>query len=123
VDSYEIPDRLRRRVRLRDHHCAHPHCVKPAIACDLDHHQPYAQGGATCPCQLVPLCRRHHRAKTFAAWRYAIIRPGTYLWAGPTGRMWLVDAYGTRAVDPPRPFLADPDPPDWADPGWPEPHH
>ena len=30
--------------------------------CDIDHAQPHAAGGVTCPCNLVPLCRRHHRA-------------------------------------------------------------
>ncbi len=27
VDSYEIPDRIRRQVTLRDHHCVFPHCT------------------------------------------------------------------------------------------------
>ncbi len=102
VDSYEIPDRLQRQVRLRDHHCAHPYCGRRAERCDLDHARPYAQGGVTCPCNLVPTCRRHHRAKTFSEWRYVIVEPGTYLWISPNGRHWLVDHHGTRALDPPK---------------------
>ncbi len=121
VDSYEIPDRLRRRVELRDHTCRAPHCNRRAERCDLDHAHPHAAGGSTCPCNLVPLCRRHHRAKTFGYWRYVIIQPGTYLWSSPHGQHWLVDHTGTRVLDPPRPVDPDPDPPDWADPGWTEP--
>jgi 5-methylcytosine-specific restriction endonuclease McrA len=64
VDSYEIPDRLRRVVELRDHTCRAPHCTRRADRCDLDHAVPHSEGGPTCPCNLVPLCRRHHRAKT-----------------------------------------------------------
>ena len=107
VDSYEIPNRHRRQVELRDHTCRFPYCTKPAVKCDLDHAVAYSQGGPTCPCQLVPKCRRHHRAKTFSLWRYVIIQPGHYLWISPHGQHWLVGPGGTRALDPPR--AVDPD--------------
>ncbi|HWJ67339.1 MAG TPA: HNH endonuclease signature motif containing protein, partial [Nocardioides sp.] len=107
VDSYEIPDRLKRRVQLRDHSCRFPGCPRRAVKCDIDHHTPYAQGGPTCPCQLVPLCRRHHRAKTFSLWRYVIIAPAHYLWISPSGRHFHVGPLGTTALDPPR--RLDPD--------------
>ncbi|HWJ66123.1 MAG TPA: HNH endonuclease signature motif containing protein [Nocardioides sp.] len=107
VDSYEIPDRLKRRVQLRDHTCRFPGCPRRAVKCDIDHHTPYAQGGPTCPCQLVALCRRHHRAKTFSLWRYVIIAPAHYLWISPSGRHFHVGPLGTTALDPPR--WLDPD--------------
>jgi hypothetical protein len=116
VDSYEIPDVLRLRVELRDHTCRAPHCNRRAERCDLDHNVAHGKGGPTCPCNLVALCRRHHRAKTFGYWRYLIISPGTYLWSSPHGQHWLVDHTGTRILDPPRPVDPDPDPPDWVDP-------
>ena len=103
VDSYEIPDRLRERVVLRDHHCGFPYCGRQARACDLDHHQPHGEGGVTCPCNLVPLCRKHHRLKTHSnqltGWNYTIIEPGTYLWRSPHGHTWLVNHHGTRDLD------------------------
>ncbi|HWJ83471.1 MAG TPA: hypothetical protein VNS55_14625 [Nocardioides sp.] len=103
VDSYEIPDRLKAQVQLRDHHCAFPNCGRRAEACDLDHSEPHARGGSTCPCNLVPLCRRHHRAKTHhEGWRYVVVEPGRYLWLAPNNRHFLVDHRGTRALDPPR---------------------
>ena len=54
VDSYEIPDRIRRHVELRDHHCGYPLLHRPAESCDLDHIKPHAQGGPTCGCNLCP---------------------------------------------------------------------
>lgn len=99
VDSYEIPDRHRRRVRLRDHTCRFPNCTKPAVKCDLDHARPHGKGGPTCPCNLVPACRRHHRAKTFSTWRYLVITPGHYLWTSPHGHLFHVGPAGTRPLD------------------------
>ncbi|TWG89995.1 hypothetical protein L615_009500000190, partial [Nocardioides sp. J9] len=107
VDSYEIPERHRQRVQLRDHTCRFPGCTVSATRCDLDHSVEHARGGPTCPCNLVPLCRRHHRAKTFSLWRYVTIQPGHYLWLSPNGRHFLVTPKGPRVLDTPRPL--DPD--------------
>ena len=90
VTAYEIPDRHRRRVELRDHTCRFPHCTRPAKRCDLDHATPHGEGGPTCPCNLVPLCRRHHRAKTHSAWDYEVTSPGHYQWTSPTGLTFTV---------------------------------
>ena len=105
VDSYEVPDRLRTRVELRDHRCVFPGCPTPAVRCDIDHGIAHADGGSTCPCNLAPLCRRHHRAKTHSAWRSTTVAPGTYEWTSPHGHRWRVDHTGTRRLggaDPPR---------------------
>jgi hypothetical protein len=99
VGSYEVPDRLRSRVELRDPTCRFPHCATRAPACDLDHAVPHAEGGPTCPCNLVPLCRRHHRAKTFSGWRYFTVAPGSYLWCSPRRLFFLVDHHGTHPLD------------------------
>ncbi|QYJ04111.1 HNH endonuclease [Nocardioides panacisoli] len=56
---------------------------------------PYDDGGATASSNLAPLCRRHHRTKTHAGWRYAVLTPGTYEWTSPRGDRWLVDRDGT----------------------------
>ena len=106
VDSYEIPDRIAPAGQLRDHHCVFPHCTKPAERCDLDHIEPHADGGATCPCNLAPLCRGHHRLKTAGRASYRMLTPGTYHWTLPSGT-YLVDPTGTHqltgstAPDPP----------------------
>ena len=116
VDAYEIPDRITERVALRDHHCVFPHCTRPARrltpdrhAADCDHITAYdpgapdSPGGATCTCNLAPLCRRHHRLKTHTNWTYTPITPGTYTWTSPHGHHWIRDHHGTHALDPPEP--------------------
>ncbi|WP_157571634.1 hypothetical protein [Nocardioides alkalitolerans] len=128
VDAYEIPDRIVERVALRDHHCVFPHCTRPARrltpdqhATDCDHITAYdpgnppcptaapgspggaSPGGATCTCNLAPLCRRHHRLKTHTGWTYTPITPGTYTWTSPHGHHWMRDHHGTHALDPPEP--------------------
>jgi len=95
VDSYEVPDRIRRQVTLRDHHCVFPHCTRPAESCDLDHVVPHGKGGPTCRCNLAPKCRGHHRMKTAGRAHYQVLTPGTYLWTLPSGT-YLVDPTGTH---------------------------
>ena len=95
VDGYEVPARLRDHVAERDGTCVHPHCTKPARACDNDHCVPYDAGGPTSSANISPLCRRHHRAKTHGRWRYWFIRPGTYLWRSPHGYWFHRDGLGT----------------------------
>ncbi|MCX6399454.1 MAG: HNH endonuclease signature motif containing protein, partial [Propionibacteriales bacterium] len=107
VDSYEIPDRIRTRVELRDHRCRFPWCTRPAAKCDLDHVVEHNKGGPTCSCNLAPVSRSHHRAKTFSNWSYTVIQPGHYLWISPNGHHFHVGPNGTRALDPPR--QPDPD--------------
>lgn len=105
VDAYEVPERLRERVALRDGSCVFPWCGRPARTlapdqhdCDCDHIRPWRDdggGGPTCSCNLAALCRRHHRAKTHAGWRYEALVPGTYLWTSPHGYRYLRDHTGT----------------------------
>jgi hypothetical protein len=105
VDAYEVPDRIAEPVALRDLACVFPWCTRPARrlrpdqhGCDCDHNLPHAQGGATCTCQIAPLCRRHHRLKTHGRWRYTILEPGSYLWSSPHGYQYLRDHEGTLDV-------------------------
>ncbi|KAB2812132.1 hypothetical protein F9L07_09975 [Pimelobacter simplex] len=99
VTAYEIPDRHRQQVELRDHTCRFPYCTRAATRCDLDHATPHGRGGPTCPCNLVPLCRRHHRAKTHSQWRYRVTKIGTYLWRSPSGFHFEVSHRGTHQHD------------------------
>lgn len=97
VGSYEIPDRIRAQIHYRDLECVFPHCHTPARSCDLDHIAAYPQG-PTCACNLAPLCRRHHRAKTARRWTYLMLHAGTYYWRAPSGANYLVDAHGTHQL-------------------------
>ncbi|MBO2446157.1 DUF222 domain-containing protein [Actinomadura barringtoniae] len=90
------PSRVTRgAVEARDRTCRFPGCRRPAHQCDLDHSVPHDQGGATCPCNLSPLCRRHHRLKERRNWELHQLSPGVLLWVTPTGHWYLAnpDAY------------------------------
>jgi hypothetical protein len=106
VDSYEIPNRIRRQVTLRDHHCAYPYCTNPAERCDLDHVVSYAEGGPTSAANLAPASRGHHRMKTAGRAQVRVLHPGTLLWTLPSGT-YLVDPTGTYDLTP-TPNSADP---------------
>ncbi|MGN6251349.1 MAG: hypothetical protein ACTHNS_05995 [Marmoricola sp.] len=103
--AYTAPETLKRHLALRDRHCLFPYCDRPAARCDCDHVVPHGDGGPTCGCNLVPLCRHHHRLKTHAGYRPTPIEPGVLWWRTPWGHEFVVDADGTVPVHraPPRP--------------------
>ena len=114
VDSYEIPDRISQRVKLKRTTCVFPHCTRTSARVDLDHIEEYVppdQGGPpgqTATDTLAPLCRRHHRAKTHpspastssttVAWAYHQLTPTTWLWTSPHGLRFLVHPDGTTEL-------------------------
>jgi 5-methylcytosine-specific restriction endonuclease McrA len=108
--AYEVPDRMREQVVLRDRTCVFPWCTRSARGCDLDHVVEFdhgadsegrAQPGPTATWNLAPLCRRHHRLKTFTAWTYRVVGPGAFHWTSPHGRRYRRDQTGTSSLDPP----------------------
>ncbi|MBU2076334.1 MAG: HNH endonuclease [Actinobacteria bacterium] len=114
VDSYEIPDRISQRVKLKRTTCVFPHCTRASAKVDLDHIEEYVppdQGGPpgqTSTQNLAPLCRRHHRAKTHPSpvstnstntrWDYHQLTPTTWLWTSPHGIRLLVHPDGTTEL-------------------------
>lgn len=44
--------------------CTHPGCNHPATACEIDHLQPWCEGGTTCVGNGAPACRHHNN------WRF-----------------------------------------------------
>ena len=114
--AYEVPDRIREQVILRDRTCVFPWCTRPARVCDIDHvipHDPDAeaegrpQPGPTQTANLAALCRFHHRLKTHTAWRYRMTDNGCFEWTVPHGHHYRRDRTGTTAADQADP----PDPP------------
>ncbi|MQW76546.1 HNH endonuclease [Nocardioides sp. dk4132] len=101
TDAYAIPDRLVEQTRLAQPVCAFPWCERLARRCDTDHvvaHGASPTGGPTCSCNLAPLCRRHHRAKTHTAWTYDKADAATYVWRSPHGLHLIKDSGTTRLV-------------------------
>src|SRR3954469_6723237 len=99
VDAYEIPDRLKEHIVLRDGHCVFPGCGRPARRADNDHIDERARGGDSDTRNLAPLCRGHHRHKTHGGWTYLMLQPGIYLWRSPLGQRALVTGAGTTYLD------------------------
>jgi 5-methylcytosine-specific restriction endonuclease McrA len=99
TDSYDIPDRIREQVLLINPTCVFPHCSRPSRGLDLDHVIPWPLG-PTATDNLAPLCRSHHRAKTFGHWTYRVITPGTYAWRSPHGYTYRTDRSGTTDTGP-----------------------
>ncbi len=110
--GYEIHDRIREHVILRDRTCVFPWCTRPARGCDVDHvteydHHAEAEGrpqpGPTHTDNLAALCRFHHRLKTHSAWHYDTVAPGIFEWTSPHGHRYRRDHTGATALDPPDP--------------------
>jgi hypothetical protein len=108
--AYEVPDRIREQVVLRDKTCVFPWCTRAARGCDIDHVTPYdhhaaaegrPQPGPTSTDNLAALCRSHHRLKTHTAWRYRVTGPGCFEWTSPHGHMFRRDTTGTSAIQRP----------------------
>lgn len=97
VDSYEIPERIRRAVRLRDVCEVFPYSARSARRLDLDHTIPFVPGVPvqTRPGNLGPLTRGVHRAKTAGRWRLRQPRPGIFWWRSSTGQRYRVGPSGT----------------------------
>ncbi len=54
----------RRAVEIVEATCVHPGCRVPSEHCQIDHDQPWEEGGRTDPDNGQPLCTPHHRHKT-----------------------------------------------------------
>ncbi|TGN62690.1 HNH endonuclease [Nocardioides eburneiflavus] len=109
VDQHDPPAPMAAAVRLRDATCVFPGCSRPSGRADLDHiveYVPLDEGGPpgqTHPANLAPLCRRHHRAKTFGAFTYHRRPDGAYEWTLPSGRRIVTDPPRPRPRPGPRP--------------------
>ncbi|MCT1513695.1 HNH endonuclease signature motif containing protein [Dietzia cercidiphylli] len=90
VLKYFITPALAERIRLRDGTCRHPGCTVDAHDCEIDHviafdHLRPELGGPTAEWNLICLCRKHHREKTFGHCAY---RPG------PLGELTIITETG-----------------------------
>ncbi|MDJ1114357.1 HNH endonuclease [Microbacterium dauci] len=92
VDSYRVPEKMRRYLQARDQHCRFPGCRQAAVRCDVDHNEDHALGGKTHVCNLCHLCQRHHSMKHFTCWRVRQLKGGVLEWTSPLGRIYREDA-------------------------------
>jgi hypothetical protein len=96
---------MRDFVNARDRHCRFPGCVVTAVRCDTDHTHPWETGGATCPCNMAPLCRRHHRLKQAEGWHLDIDREtNNARWTTPHTGHTTAPPWTSLTQDDPAPF-------------------
>ena len=95
AQTYKIPERVKRVVRLRDRTCRFPGCNRPAEYTDTDHIVPWLEG-RTRAVDLAGECRRHHLLKTHSAWTVRHNPARTthdMLWTSPLGTRHLTVAF------------------------------
>jgi hypothetical protein len=81
----------RRRIQARNRTCVFPGCRMPARGCDIDHTVAVADGGATCDCNLAPLCRHDHCIKHQHGWTYQRFPDGTSQWTTRLGHTYTTN--------------------------------
>lgn len=96
TDSYRPTAVQREQAILTTPTCVFAHCTRDARRCDLDHIEPFDQGGATSSWNLAPLCRLHHRMKTHGHWAYRRLTRTRFEWTSPSGDIYDVDHTFTR---------------------------
>ncbi|MGJ6979147.1 DUF222 domain-containing protein [Aestuariimicrobium soli] len=115
-DAYEVPERMREAITMRNPVSVFPFSTRRASRCDLDHTVPYRPPDdqvletedwldrrqqnlhQTRTDNLGPLDRKAHRAKTFADWQVSQPVPGCFLWTSPKKYRYLVTPSGTISL-------------------------
>ncbi|MER7249879.1 hypothetical protein ABT313_34505, partial [Kribbella sp. NPDC000426] len=103
VDAYEIPARIRERVRLTYPVELFPYGTRESHrGIDLDHiepYDPYGPAGQTSTRNLAPLSRFAHRVKTHArGWDVRRVDHKTLEWTTPHGFRFEVGPTGTHRL-------------------------
>ncbi|MDL9937105.1 DUF222 domain-containing protein [Gordonia sp. ABSL1-1] len=93
--------KLQALVRAGELCCTFPGCNAPVWQIDVDHTVPFdhrrpRRGGPTAERNLKPLCRFHHRIKTFTSWQDYQDEFLTAWFTTPTGHMFVGNAYSGR---------------------------
>ena len=103
VDAYEIPDRIRERVKLTYPYEQFPYgTAETTQRTDLDHIHPYDPTGPpdqTSTDNLAPNRRFSHRLKTHGGWKPQRLHNGAFIWTSPHGFKFRVDKSGTHPID------------------------
>ena len=107
VDGYQIPDRLREAIQVRDPVDVFPYATNTSRHRQIDHTIPYrppddgGPPGQTGMHNLGPMTSYHHRIKTHSRWHVRQPFPGVFVWRSPHGRHYLVDHTGTSKLPTP----------------------
>lgn len=117
ADGYEIPDRMRTQLQIREPFSIFPFSTTRSMHADLDHTVPYQAVSKerhgppeqTRPSNLGPLGRLEHRAKTHGGWALSQPESGTYVWRSPIGYRYRVRNGFTETITRHRSAVAEAD--------------
>ncbi|HET9301569.1 MAG TPA: hypothetical protein VFO20_02235, partial [Propionibacteriaceae bacterium] len=104
IDGYEVPQRLRAAVRVRQIADVFPFGTRVSPKMDLDHTERYVPmdyggpPGQTRLSNLGPMARPGHRAVTHGGWAKHQPEPGYFVHRSPCGYVYLVTNQGTLAL-------------------------
>ncbi|TDO49258.1 hypothetical protein EV643_106227 [Kribbella sp. VKM Ac-2527] len=105
VDAYEIPARIRERIKLTYPVEQFPYgTAHTTNTTDLDHIHPYDPLGPTeqtSTTNLAPLRRFTHRLKTHGRWQVRRLDDGALEWTSPHQFTFRVDHTGTHPTRTP----------------------
>ncbi|MGD2101446.1 MAG: DUF222 domain-containing protein [Acidimicrobiia bacterium] len=79
---------IRRHVETLQPLCTFPGCLTPASDCDLDHQDPWAEGGETSTTNQDPKCRHDHQLKDHG-WTHHQDHHGAHIWTSPLGHSYI----------------------------------
>lgn len=82
---------LRRTIETHHPTCVTRGCRAPATASDLDHTQPWVEGGETSADNLGPNCPHDHYVRHRTGWTYQRAANGDHIWTSPLGHTYTND--------------------------------
>lgn len=114
--KYTPSKKLINLVKAGELCCAFPGCNAPVWTADIDHTNPFdhrnpTAGGRTVLGNLKPLCRFHHRIKTFTSWQDYQDDLGHSWYLSPTGHEFHAAFFTGRTLFPGLIPRRDPDHP------------
>ncbi len=89
--TYAPPAHLAAFVAARDRSCRLPTCERPASEAEIDHKQPYNDGGTTGAGNTWALHKGHHFGRTHHGYGIETDTDGATWWITPAGRRYSVD--------------------------------
>jgi hypothetical protein len=102
VDAYEIPDRIRERIKLTYPVEQFPYgTTETTTSTDLDHviaYDPTGPPGQTSTRNLRPQGRLSHRIKTLGGWKVRALDDHALEWTTKHGLKFRVDHTGTHPI-------------------------
>jgi len=118
-ESYSPPAELKKYTEVRDGTCRAPGCNREATNSDLDHTQPWSDGGTTSADNLVHLCSPCHRLKHQSSFTTSQKPNGDLVWTSPSGKNYLTEPASYIGEPPPVAPEVTVDPPPATDPATP----